>query len=264
MQPFAFIFDYIMQDKSNRPMNTYQLINILLFNAAAWGLFGYFWSFWTYKVYKPYRWLDETKKKRHTNTITKMERSFKDKNRFYTLWYLMRQLEDKDIPGAMAELGVYKGDTAKLIHHMAPYRDLYLFDSFNGLPKQVIREDCDGTIRPQTVDFSDTKPEQVLKHINGNSKVKIVEGIFPETTSSIPDVDYALVHIDADLYQSTLDALAYFYPRLSPGGMIIVHDYHHNWEGVRKAVDEFDTTVAEGFISLPDLHGSVVLVKNKK
>ena len=244
-------------------MNTYQLINILLFNAAAWGLFGYFWSFWTYKVYKPYLWLDEIKKKHHTKTIIQIERKFKDKNRFYALWYLLKQIDENNIAGAMAELGVYKGETAKLIHHMAPYRDLFLFDSFTGLPRQIVKEDCDGTIRPQTVDFSDTKPQEVLRHIKGNSKIQIIEGIFPDTTSTIPEMDYALVHIDADLYQSTKDALQYFYPRLSPGGMMIVHDYHHNWEGVKKAVDEFNITVPEGFISLPDLYGSVVLIKNK-
>ena len=244
-------------------MSTIQLINILLFNAAAWGLFGYFWSFWTYKVYKPYRWLDESKRKQLPKNILQIEKSFKDKNRFYALWYILKQIEDNSIAGAMAELGVYKGETAKLIHHMAPYRDFFLFDSFTGLPRQVVKEDCDGTVRPQTVDFSDTKPDQVHGHIQGNSKIKIIEGIFPQTTLEIPDLNYALVHIDADLYQSTKDALLYFYPRLSPGGVMIIHDHHHDWEGVKKAVDEFDTSVPESFISLPDLYGSVVLVKNK-
>lgn len=244
-------------------MTTFQFINLLLFNAAAWGLFGYFWSFWTYKNYKPFRWLDDVKHKRHQKVIEKLERKFKDKNRFYSLWLLIKQVEESGVEGAIAELGVYKGETAKLFHHIAPYRDIFLFDSFTGLPRQVIKEDCDGVVRAQSVDFSDTKPEDVLKYIDGNSKVKIIEGIFPDTVSEVPELSYAFVHIDADLYQSTLDALQYFYPRLSPGGCIVVHDYNHDWEGVVKAVDEFSVTIPESFVPIADMYGSVVLMKNK-
>jgi O-methyltransferase len=245
-------------------MTTFQYINLLLLNAAAWGLFGYFWSFWTFKVFKPFRWLDGVKNKRHSRVVLRLERKFKDKNRFYSLWLLMNRIEDEGVEGAMAELGVYKGETAKLLHHMAPYRDLFLFDSFDGLPRQVIKEDCDGVVRTRSVDFSDTTPAEVAKYIDGNSKVKIISGIFPHTVNEVPDVKYAFVHIDADLYQSTLDALNYFYPRLSPGGCIVVHDYNHDWEGVVKAVDEFGATIAESFVPIADMYGSVVLVKNKK
>lgn len=244
-------------------MSTIQYINLLLFNAAAWGLFGYFWSFWTYQSFKPWSWLDDNKHKRNSEIIVKAERSFKDKNRFYSLWYLLKQIDDKNIPGAMAELGVYRGETAKVLHHMAPHRELYLFDSFSGLPHQVIKEDCDGTVRARTVDFSNTSPQQVLKHIRGSSKVNVIEGLFPETAGSVADVTFALVHIDADLYQSTIDALEFFYPKLSPGGTLLVHDYNHDWPGVKKAVDEFEMTISESFVSLPDQYGSVVLIKNK-
>jgi O-methyltransferase len=89
------------------------------------------------------------------------------------------------------------------------------------------------------------------------------EGIFPETATGLEDETFAFVHLDADLYQSTLDGLNFFYPRLSPGGCIIVHDYNHNWEGVTKAVDEFSETIPECFVEMPDMYGSVVLVKNR-
>ncbi len=244
-------------------MTTFQFINLLLFNAAAWGLFGYFWSMWTYKVYKPFRWLDDLNAKRHSSEIIKTEWSFKDKNRFYSLWFLMKHIENQSIEGSIAELGVYKGETARVLHQMAPYRNLYLFDSFSGLPRQIIKEECDGVVRARTVDFSDTTPDKVLKLINGNSNVKIIEGVFPDTISQVPDCKYALVHIDADLYQSTIDALGYFYPRMSPGGVIVIHDYNHDWEGVVRAVDEFAAGIPESFVPLPDMYGSVVLTKNR-
>ena len=49
---------------------------------------------------------------------------------------------------------------------------------------------------------------------------------------------FSFVHLDVDLYQSTKDGLAWFYPRLNRGGILISHDYS-NADGVRKAFDEF-------------------------
>ncbi len=244
-------------------MTTYQFLNLILLNIIIWLLLSYFWSYWTYKLFKPYQWLDDLKKKKTSRLIAKHEKKFKDKNRFYTLWFQMRRIEEQHIPGSLAELGVYKGHTAKLIHHMSPQRKLYLFDSFSGLPKQVIREDCDGKVRPQTVKFDNTSKKGVLKYIEGNSNVEVREGIFPETATGLDDETFAFVHLDADLYQSTLDGLNFFYPKLNPGGCIIVHDYNHNWEGVRKAVDEFSETIPEYFVDMPDIYGSVVLIKNR-
>ncbi|SMO82768.1 O-methyltransferase [Saccharicrinis carchari] len=244
-------------------MNIILYINLLLVNIVAWLAISYFWSFWTFKVFKPYQWLEMCKKKKVPTTIKRMERKFKDRNRFYSIWFVLQGIINKNIPGQLAEVGVYKGHTAKLVHHMLPERVLYLFDSFSGLPAQVIREDCDGTVRPHTVNFEHTSQKQVENYIKGNHKVKIFKGIFPETAKGIGNEKFAFVHLDADLYQSTLDGLQFFYPRLAPGGSILVHDYNHNWEGVRKAVNEFELTVPEQFVELIDMYGSVLLTKNK-
>ncbi len=244
-------------------MTTYQFLNLILLNIIVWLLLSYFWSYWTYKLFKPYQWLDDLKKKKTPKLIAGHEKKFKDKNRFYALWFQLKRIKEQQVPGSMAELGVYKGHTAKLIHHMAPKRKLYLFDSFSGLPKQVIREDCDGKVRPQTVKFDNTSKEEVIKYVAGNNNVEVREGIFPETASGLENETFAFVHLDADLYQSTMDGLNFFYPKLNPGGCIIVHDYNHNWEGVRKAVDEFSETIPEYFVDMPDMYGSVVLLKNR-
>ena len=244
-------------------MTILQLLNLILLNLVALMALSYFWSFYTYKLFKPFAWLDAQKKSQLPKIILKHERKFKDKNRYYSLWLQLQRIQKNNIPGDLAELGVYKGETAKLIHHLIPDRDFFLFDSFSGLPKQVIREDCDGAVRPQTVKFVNTTPLEVVKYIKGNDRIIIKEGIFPETASGLEDRTFAFVHIDADLYQSTLDALHFFYPRLSPGGMILVHDYNHNWEGVEKAIDEFSETIPESFAELPDMYGSALLIKNK-
>jgi O-methyltransferase len=243
-------------------MTTFHLLNLIFINIIVWLLLSYFWSYWTYKLFKPFAWLEALKKKNISQLIKQHERKFKDKNRFYSLWLQLERIKRQEISGNLAELGVYKGHTAKLIHHACPDRTLYLFDSFEGLPKQVIREDCDGTVRPQTVHFENTSPAGVINYIDGNEQVLVREGVFPETANGLENESFALVHLDADLYQSTLDGLQFFYPRLTPGGCIIVHDYNHNWEGVTKAVDEFATTVPEVFVEMPDMYGSVVLIKN--
>lgn len=243
-------------------MTSIQYINLILIVLVAIVGLSYFWSFYTHKLFKPFVWLDAQKKKLIVKDIAKLERPFKDKMRFYSLWLQLKRIATNNVEGEIAELGVYKGETAKLIHHMLPDRTFHLFDSFNGLPKQVIREDCDGTVRPQTVKFDNTSPEEVLKYIKGNKNISIREGVFPDTAEGLDNSNFAFVHIDADLYQSTIDALNFFYPKLNKEGAIIVHDYNHNWEGVKKAIDEFTLTIPEVFIELPDMYGSVLLVKN--
>ncbi len=238
-------------------------LNIILINIVTWIALSYFWNQWNFKLFKPYNWLEAKKKKQIPKKLLKLERTFKDRNRFYTIWFEINRIKSGKIEGNLAEVGVYKGETAKIIHHALPERKLYLFDSFSGLPKQVIREDCDGTVRPQTVNFGSTSKKEVITYIKGNDNIEIREGIFPETATDLNKETFAFVHLDADLYQSTLDGLHLFYPLLAPGGSILIHDYNHNWEGVKKAVDEFEKIIPEQFAHLMDMYGSVLLIKNK-
>ena len=92
---------------------------------------------------------------------------------------------------------------------------------------------------------------------------EIHEGYFPETIKGLENEIFALVNMDADLYNPTIAGLEFFYPRLSPGGVMLVHDYNPKWEGVMKAVDEFSRKIPESVISLPDMDGTVMIIKNK-
>jgi len=62
-------------------------------------------------------------------------------------------------------------------------------------------------------------------------------GWIPASFAGLPERRYRFVHVDVDLYQPTLDAFDYFFPRLEAGGLIVTDDY--NWPGGRKAVDDF-------------------------
>ena len=73
---------------------------------------------------------------------------------------------------------------------------------------------------------------------------------------------YALVSLDADLYQPTMAGLAYFYPRLSPGGYMILDDYNSpQFPGAGQAVREFCAREGLAVVPLCDIHGTAVLAK---
>jgi len=68
----------------------------------------------------------------------------------------------------------------------------------------------------------------------------------------------------ADLYNPIKEGLNYFYPRLAPGGCIIIHDYNYKWEGAMKAVDEFVKGIPESLVAIPDMQSSVMIIKRKE
>jgi hypothetical protein len=95
----------------------------------------------------------------------------------------------------------------------------------------------------------------------GQDHVKYIKGHFPESALQVPDETvFCLVHIDCDLYSTISSALLYFYPRLLPGGYLIVHDYASLcWDGAERAVDEFFADKPEAVLPLTDGGGSVAI-----
>lgn len=175
---------------------------------------------------------------------------------------LLRAIIVNKISGNIAELGVYKGNTAKLIHHYIPERDFYLFDTFVGFTDKSIHQENHRTgIEIKADHFSDTNIRKVIENIQPNKNVHIFEGFFPE---NLPDnfnnLRFAFVHLDADLYEPTKDGLELFYPRMSKNGIIMVHDYNA-WPGARNATDDFLKGKSEIAIPLPDKSGSAIIIK---
>ena len=187
-----------------------------------------------------------------------------DNTRRDMLILLLRSILERNVHGDLAELGVYKGHTARLIHYYMPERNLHLFDTFEGFTDRSVaseRAHTNNTISP--LHFSDTSLDAVKTYIlPQNNNVKFYKGFFPE---SIPDTltttRFAFVHLDADLYEPILNGLEYFYPKMSPGGIIIIHDYNA-WPGARKAVDDFFAEKPEVPIPMPDKSGSALLIIN--
>jgi len=184
-----------------------------------------------------------------------------DNTRRDMLVLLLRTVLERKVPGAFAELGVYKGLTARLIHHYAPERTLHLLDTFEGFTdRSAVTELRD--LGHTTKLFSDTSLEQVRRFIAATADtVHFHPGFFPE---SIPETlkseTFAFVHLDADLYEPTLNGLQFFYPRMPRWGILVVHDYNA-WPGARRAVDEFFADKPELPVAMPDKSGSAVIVK---
>jgi O-methyltransferase len=224
--------------------------------------FKYVETFWSYKISKPYVWETAVTNNLISKKLLKIERNYQDKVRFYNLWFQVEQLKKNKISGAFAELGVHQGETARAIHHMDNSRVFYLFDTFKGFPKEDLAQENQTDDRFSTEMFSDTTVNKVKEYINGNENLRFKSGFFPDTTEGLESEIFALVNIDADLYAPTIKALNFFYSKLNKGGVIIVHDYNHNWDGIPKAINEFIGSIPESIIELPDWQGSVMIIKN--
>ncbi len=180
-----------------------------------------------------------------------------------TLLRMADRLRCRNIPGDLAELGVYQGDTAWKLNALFPDRALYLFDTFEGFDtRDVQTEAAHACSFVREGEFSDTSMELVLSRFPHPERAIIRKGYFPDTARGMPETSYALVSLDADLYAPLLAGLSYFYPRLSPGGMILLHDYNNTrFGGAKKAVEDFEA--AHGpllLVPLSDLHGSAVIL----
>ena len=148
-----------------------------------------------------------------------------------------------------------------MINHYWPERKLYLFDTFEGFDERDAEADRAGKFSTATEDFSRTSEELVLRKMEHPDKCIIRKGWFPETAEGIDD-KFCFVSLDADLYQPILAGLEYFYPRLSHGGVIMVHDFNNKlYNGVRQAVREFSDKNSVGYVCLPDECGTAVIVK---
>ena len=149
---------------------------------------------------------------------------------------------DNYIPGAAAELGVFQGDFAKEINASFADRQLYLFDTFEGFSERDVEKEKEiGTKRifERSYNYSGTSIELVMSKMKNPEKCIIRQGFFPETAKGLEEI-FAFVSLDADLYQPMLEGLKYFYPRLSEGGYIFIHDFFTDtFTGTKEAVLEY-------------------------
>ena len=169
-------------------------------------------------------------------------------------------IERMKIPGEIAELGVYQGDLSRELETIFPHRHLYLFDTFSGFQAEDLITELEKD-RAERWNFCNTSLELVMGKFKHPEQISIYQGRFPETIPA-EELQYAFVSLDPDLYQPVKSGLEYFYPRLSKGGIIVIHDYDSfQFPGVRQAVDEFCQTNNCYVLPICDFHGTAVLMK---
>lgn len=165
---------------------------------------------------------------------------------FFNLYQLV--LGSAKLAGDLAEVGVYRGGSAKLIASLKGDKPLHLFDTFAGMPP--VRPDLD---RHQAGDFADTSLDAVKKYLSAFSGLHFHPGFFPDSARDLAQtpVRFSLVHLDVDIYESTKAGLTFFYPRMVKGGLILSHDYRSlRCAGVKQAFDEFFADRPEPVIEL--------------
>lgn len=168
-------------------------------------------------------------------------------------------IDERKLKGNIAEVGVFRGDFARLLNKYMPSRNLYLFDTFEGFPDDDLKQE--EKIDKKKKLFKDTSDAYVLSRMPFPEKCIIKKGYFPKTAEGIED-RFCFVSLDTDLYKPIKQGLEFFYPKMVKGGVIFVHDFGtQDWNGVKKAVYEFSDEYDVSFFPLLDRAESVVFVK---
>lgn len=164
------------------------------------------------------------------------------------------------VPGDMAECGCYQGASAYFMAKEDPAIPLHLFDSFCGLSEPSAR-DVPQDSQHLTWQKGDLKAgkQDLLAAVGHLQNVRIYEGWIPERFDEVGHLTFKLVHIDVDLYQPTKESLAFFYPRLNPGGVIVLDDYGSTkCSGAYHACNEYIADKPEYIVHLPTGQGIIV------
>jgi len=155
------------------------------------------------------------------------------------------------VPGDVAECGCFRGMSSHLICSFLRMEDArfdgtgyHVFDSFQGLSDPTDDDAIppgwsnEEGLRMMTQRGSFAAPlAEVQDNLRAFPGIRFHAGWIPLTFRDQPERSYRFVHVDVDLFDPTLDAFAYFYPRLAPGGIVITDDY--SWPGARQAVHEY-------------------------
>jgi O-methyltransferase len=185
-------------------------------------------------------------------TMTSLERR-------YHLLHSVRHVVKHRVPGAIVECGVWRGGSMMLVAKALidcgdTSRDLYLYDTFEGMPPPMKADrDFSGRSAEERLRAGETAKaesgvwaiaclEEVKRNLASvgypNEKLHFVSGKVESTIPACITEQIAILRLDTDWYESTAHELAHLYPRLVSGGVLIIDDYGY-WQGARKAADEF-------------------------
>jgi O-methyltransferase len=178
--------------------------------------------------------------------------------RMYALYQGLRHIEAAGLEGDVVECGVWRGGSSMLAAATLRVlgdetRTLWLYDTFEGMSEPGERDVALTGVRMADVwdrhrddHASDLLCYSTLDEVRANmagaglpeGRLRFVQGKVEETIPGEAPERIALLRLDTDWYESTRHELEHLYPRLAPGGVLIIDDYGH-WQGARQAVDEY-------------------------
>jgi O-methyltransferase len=169
-------------------------------------------------------------------------------NNLIHLYTLVAEANQLNLPGDLVECGVWNGGSAavmgKALAEHKPHghdRAIWCFDSFEGLPHPGQHDgqaEKDAYFKGWNMGSVDKVKEAFTKLNLGLTNVNIVPGWFEETLAKAPIETIAVLHIDADWYDSVKLVLDVFYDKVTLGGFIVLDDYGY-WQGCTQAVKDF-------------------------
>lgn len=178
--------------------------------------------------------LNEIYKKVQPYTLTTPER-------INSLISLADYCNDNKIEGDFVECGTYKGGSAAVLSMcMGEGRHLWLYDSFKGMPETIDKDGQDAAMYVGECAATAADVKEAMRTISTpDDKYSIFEGWFEDTfkAENLPE-KVALLHCDADWYNSVTLVLNTFYDRIPDGGCIVLDDFGY-WEGCREAFYDF-------------------------
>ncbi|MGP3952616.1 TylF/MycF/NovP-related O-methyltransferase [Streptomyces sp. 7N604] len=167
-----------------------------------------------------------------------------------------RHVARHQIPGAFVECGVWRGGSMQavartLVSARETTRDLYLFDTFEGMPPPTDKDRRgDGEFAADLLARqSKDRPIWAVATLDDvrrgfeeipypGERIHYVQGLVEDTVPAAAPDEIAVLRLDTDWYESTRHELEHLYPRLVSGGVLLIDDYGY-WQGSRQAVDEF-------------------------
>jgi hypothetical protein len=199
--------------------------------------------------------------------------------RLYSLYHCISYISRAAVPGHLAECGVWRGGSCMvmaygLLRQSDRERKIYLFDTYEGHPRPNAEKDVDLWGNHATDEWQRRQNEgqewsaasfaEVRKNLLSTgypaNQLVFIKGMVEETVPANQPDALALLRLDTDWYDSTKAALNNLYPRLSPGGVLIVDDYGH-YRGQREAVDEYFRSIGETPLLQPVDYSCRVMVK---
>ncbi|MGZ3811443.1 MAG: TylF/MycF/NovP-related O-methyltransferase [Mucilaginibacter sp.] len=198
----------------------------------------------------------------HVETYQKVkDYTMTTSQRIVSLCNAVDYLTKNNIEGDIVECGVWRGGSTMaaidtLIRHQSTARDIYLYDTFEGMPAPTEHDIKSGGASGVGMSaeelYKQSKPDDFvwcyssLDEVKQNigklnypaEKIHYIKGLVEDTIPQTMPRKIALLRLDTDFYESTKHELTYLFPLLVTGGVLIIDDYG-DWEGARKAVDEF-------------------------